>query len=62
MSQLARRSKRWSLDDLIPTEVRSPRWRSSTRRGADVRDEAFWQGGFDVIAEMIDELERLEAA
>jgi oligoendopeptidase F len=26
--------------------------------GVDVRDEAFWQGGFDVIAEMIDELER----
>ena len=25
--------------------------------GIDVRDEAFWQGGFDVIAEMIDELE-----
>ena len=26
--------------------------------GVNVRDEAFWQGGFDVIAEMIDELER----
>jgi oligoendopeptidase F len=26
--------------------------------GVDVRDEAFWQGGFDVIAEMINELER----
>jgi oligoendopeptidase F len=26
--------------------------------GVDVRDEAFWQGGFDMIAEMIDELER----
>jgi len=26
--------------------------------GIDVRDEAFWQGGFDVIAEMIEELER----
>ena len=25
--------------------------------GVDVRDEAFWQGGFDVIGEMIDELE-----
>ena len=25
--------------------------------GIDVRDEGFWQGGFDVIAEMIDELE-----
>jgi len=25
--------------------------------GFDVRTEAFWQGGFDVIAEMIDELE-----
>ena len=25
--------------------------------GVNVRDEAFWQGGFDVIAEMIDELE-----
>jgi len=28
--------------------------------GVDVRDEAFWQGGFDVISEMIDELERGE--
>jgi oligoendopeptidase F len=28
--------------------------------GVDVRDEAFWQGGFDVIAEMIDELEQSE--
>jgi oligoendopeptidase F len=26
--------------------------------GVNVRDEAFWQGGFDVIAEMIGELER----
>ena len=26
--------------------------------GVDVRDEGFWQGGFDVLAEMIDELER----
>ena len=25
--------------------------------GVDVRDEAFWQGGFDVIGEMVDELE-----
>jgi len=30
--------------------------------GIDVRDESFWQGGFDVIAEMIDELERAEAS
>ncbi len=30
--------------------------------GIDVRDRAFWQGGFDVIAGMIDELERSEAA
>jgi len=29
--------------------------------GVDVRDEAFWQGGFDVLAGMIDELERGEA-
>jgi oligoendopeptidase F len=28
--------------------------------GFDVRTEAFWQGGFDVIAEMIDELEGSE--
>jgi len=27
--------------------------------GVDIRDPAFWQGGFDVIAEMIDELEAL---
>ena len=27
--------------------------------GFDIRSEAFWQGGFDVIAEMIDELESL---
>ena len=26
--------------------------------GIDVRDDAFWQGGFDVIAEMISELDR----
>jgi len=25
--------------------------------GIDVRDELFWQGGFDIIAEMIDQLE-----
>ena len=25
--------------------------------GIDIRTEAFWQGGFDVIAGMIDELE-----
>jgi len=29
--------------------------------GFDVRTEAFWQGGFDVIGEMIDELEKSEA-
>jgi oligoendopeptidase F len=27
--------------------------------GIDVTDEAFWQGGFDVVGEMIDRLERL---
>ncbi len=27
--------------------------------GVNIRDEAFWQGGFDVISEMIDELETL---
>jgi len=27
--------------------------------GFDIRDRAFWQGGFDVIAEMVDELETL---
>ena len=27
--------------------------------GFDVRTEAFWQGGFDVIGEMIDELEKM---
>jgi oligoendopeptidase F len=25
--------------------------------GIDIADEAFWQGGFDVIAGMIDEME-----
>ncbi len=29
--------------------------------GFDVRAKSFWQGGFDVIAEMIDELEKLSA-
>jgi len=29
--------------------------------GFDVRAKAFWQGGFDVIAGMVDELERLSA-
>ena len=28
--------------------------------GIDVTDPAFWQGGFDVISEMIDELEAIE--
>ncbi len=28
--------------------------------GVDITDPAFWQGGFDVIREMIDQLERLE--
>ncbi len=27
--------------------------------GIDIRDAAFWQGGFDVIARMVDELEKL---
>jgi len=27
--------------------------------GFDIRTEAFWQGGFDVIREMMDELEEL---
>jgi oligoendopeptidase F len=29
--------------------------------GIDVADASFWQGGFDVIREMIDELEQIEA-
>ena len=29
--------------------------------GFDVRSKAFWQGGFDVISGMVDELERLSA-
>jgi len=29
------------------------------KAGVDVRKEAFWQGGFDVIAEMIDKLEAI---
>lgn len=29
--------------------------------GIDLRDRAFWQGGFDVITSLIDELERLSA-
>lgn len=28
--------------------------------GIDVTDSAFWQGGFDVISEMIDELEAIQ--
>jgi oligoendopeptidase F len=28
--------------------------------GIDISDPAFWQGGFDVIREMIDELEAIE--
>jgi oligoendopeptidase F len=27
--------------------------------GIDISDKAFWQGGFDVINDMIDELETL---
>jgi oligoendopeptidase F len=27
--------------------------------GINIRDAAFWQGGFDVLAGMVDELERL---
>lgn len=30
-----------------------------TEAGIDISDSAFWQGGFDVISEMIDELEAL---
>lgn len=29
--------------------------------GIDITDPAFWQGGFDVVSEMIDELEAIEA-
>ena len=29
------------------------------RAGVDVRKEAFWQGGFDVISEMVDQLEAI---
>lgn len=29
--------------------------------GIDIRSEKFWQGGYDVISEMIDELERVES-
>jgi hypothetical protein len=28
--------------------------------GIDMADPAFWQGGFDVIAEMIDQLEAIQ--
>ncbi len=28
--------------------------------GIDMSDPAFWQGGFDVIRDMIDELEKIE--
>ena len=28
--------------------------------GIDIADPAFWQGGFDVISDMIDELEAIE--
>ncbi len=27
--------------------------------GIDMRDPAFWQGGFDVVSGMVDELEKL---
>jgi len=27
--------------------------------GVDVRQAAFWQGGFDVLSEMVDKLEKL---
>jgi oligoendopeptidase F len=27
--------------------------------GVNIRDAAFWQGGFDVLADMVDELEKL---
>jgi oligoendopeptidase F len=29
------------------------------RAGVDVRKAAFWQGGFDVLAQMVDELEAI---
>ncbi|MEJ2758208.1 MAG: hypothetical protein P8046_06955 [Anaerolineales bacterium] len=27
--------------------------------GVDIRPASFWQGGFDVIAEMVDQLEQI---
>jgi oligoendopeptidase F len=28
--------------------------------GIDIRSEAFWQGGFDVLAKLVDELEKMK--
>jgi oligoendopeptidase F len=30
-----------------------------TDAGVDVRQPAFWQGGFDVLSEMVDKLEQM---
>ena len=32
-----------------------------TRAGVDMRDPAFWQGGYNVVSNMVDELEKLTA-
>jgi oligoendopeptidase F len=32
-----------------------------TEAGIDIASPAFWQGGFDVIKDRIDELEKMEA-
>ena len=31
-----------------------------SRAGINIRDAAFWQGGFDVLAELVDRLESLQ--
>jgi oligoendopeptidase F len=28
--------------------------------GIDIRSEAFWQGGFDVLSKLVDELEKMK--
>jgi len=33
-----------------------------TQAGIDIRSERFWQGGFDVIRSLVDQLERIPAA
>jgi oligoendopeptidase F len=30
------------------------------KAGIDIRSEAFWQGGFDVLVKMLDELEKMK--